>query len=422
MIRRRFIIIMTLGVLGLAVLPWAAHRRGRGVVSSAPLASEVYVWQRAHTAAVQEALASHGGDFSRVVLLAGQIAWHGQTPSIVRVDVDWPALAPLAARGTKIGLALRIGELRGVFSGVPGDVVAGLAEQLVKQASAAVPVSELQIDFDCPTRRLGDYEVWVRAIRQRVSCPVVITALPTWLNSPAFEALARSADGFVLQVHSLAKPQGPDAPATLCDTVVAMQAVERAGRLGRPFRVALPTYGYIAAFDAAGRFVAMSAEGPASTWPEGVRTRQISADPVQIAKLVETLARQHPASLQGIIFYRLPVEGDRLNWTFPTLSAVMHGRTPLPRVSASLDPQEPGLVDIVIENTGDADAAAPAIFTVTLATGQWIAADALADFSMHQQDSQHYTWLSDGPLHIRPNEKKRIGWIRTSLDATVEIK
>ena len=47
--------------------------------------------------------------------------------------------------------------------------------------------------------------------------PLVLTALPTWLDSPAFARLIRAADGYVLQVHSWEAPRTPEQPFTLCD-------------------------------------------------------------------------------------------------------------------------------------------------------------------------------------------------------------
>lgn len=418
---RRLLIVVSLAVAGLMVLPWAAHRRTRHVSSSAPLTSEAYVWQQVHTSAVADALTRHGPQFACVVVLAGQITWHEQTPTITRVDLNWPALAQLAARGTRIGLALRVGELRGEMSGTAADVVAGLAQQVVEAVPTGISLSELQIDFDCPTRRLGEYAGWLRTIRQRVHCPITITALPTWLSSRDFRKVADDADGFVLQVHSIDKPQ-PDGAASLCDIPKAVAAIEKAGELGKPFRVALPTYGCLSAFDKAGRLVGLSAEGPPDTWPAGIRTRQIVARPDEIAGLVRSLRQRHPASLQAIIFYRMPVAGDRLNWPFCTLQAVMQGHVPSAQLRAMLEEQEDGLRDVLIENAGTADSAGQIVATVTLQSGHGVAADALVDFAVHQVDPEHWQWEADGTVVIRPGERRRIGWIRTSPGAIMKIR
>jgi hypothetical protein len=96
----------------------------------------------------------------------------------------------------------------------------------------------------------------------REATPLVFTALPTWLDSPAFARLVQSADGYVLQVHSWEAPRAPDQPFTLCDPERAKRAIAKAERFERPFWVALPTYGYRAWFDAQNRLLGLSAEGP----------------------------------------------------------------------------------------------------------------------------------------------------------------
>ena len=55
------------------------------------------------------------------------------------------------------------------------------------------------------------------------------------------EAIVAASDGYVLQVHSLEKPNGFDAPFTLFDPQVAVAAAVKASSFGVPFRVALPT-------------------------------------------------------------------------------------------------------------------------------------------------------------------------------------
>src|SRR5260370_34547670 len=112
-----------------------------------------------------------------------------------------------------------------------------------------------------------------------------ITTLAGWLNQPGFRALIAASDGYVLQVHSVEEPGSYDAPFTLCDPKTALAAVEKASSFGIPFRVALPTYGYLVAFAANGRFVGLSAEGPAKSWPADAKLREERSDPVAMGTL-----------------------------------------------------------------------------------------------------------------------------------------
>ena len=79
-------------------------------------------------------------------------------------------------------------------------------------------------------------------------------------------------------------------------------------------------YGYLIAFDAQGKFIGLSAEGPAAAWPEDVRTREVRAEPAAMVELVREWTARRPEAMLGVIWYRLPVEGERLNWPWRTLA------------------------------------------------------------------------------------------------------
>jgi len=65
----------------------------------------------------------------------------------------------------------------------------------------------------------------------------------------------------VLQVHSLERPKDINTRFELCDSKAARRAVDLAGKVGVPFRVALPTYGYLIAFDSEGKYLGLSGRG-----------------------------------------------------------------------------------------------------------------------------------------------------------------
>jgi len=210
------------------------------------------------------------------------------------------------------------------------NFLAGLAREIIASArTAGLQAAELQIDFDCAESRLDGYKTWVQAFKRSVAdTPVVITALPSWLNRKAFARLANAADGYVLQVHSLERPTSPDEPIILCDPAKSQKWVARAARIGVDFTVALPTYGYLVAFDESGRFIGLSAEGPSQNWPAGFIVKRVMADAPALATLVKRWRHDRPAAMKGIIWYRLPVETDQLNWTWTTLSTVIKGVEP----------------------------------------------------------------------------------------------
>jgi hypothetical protein len=409
-------IIVSLFTLGACERPPAR-------VADAPLPREIYVWQRTHPASVAAALRAHAPAFATVVVLAAEVSWGKPTPStpartprISRVALDWPALAA----APQVGLALRLNAHSGPFArddATTRALVDLARERLAEAATHRIRIAELQIDFDAATAKLAGYREWLVALRTAVApVPLTFTALPTWLNSPDFPALARAADHYVLQVHSVDRPSRADTPATLCDPVAARTAIERAARLGVPFRVALPTYGYTLAFDrATGRFAALSAEGPAPAWRDDPAyiLRELSADPVALAALVRSLHADHPAALTGIIWYRLPVEGDRLNWSGPTLAAVAAGRTPAPRLVAEWHATAEGLAEISLVNRGDGDFAGPVRLAASWRDAHRLGADALGHFAITAETARSLR-LTAPALRLAAGQRRPAGWLRLS--------
>ncbi len=348
------------------------------VVVNAPLPQAVYLWQRQWTGPVRSAVEAAGTDgaFSELLIFGAEIVVSGPGGREVGVTladgVDWRLLA---RGGRAVGIVVRVRGVRGEVSTrkEPFDTLWRTFEGLLAHARAAgVRVAELQVDFDCPTARLGGFVEVMGGLRRGWPRErLTFTALPAWLRSPAFPALARKADGYVLQVHSF-EMSGPGhrPPATLCDPESARQAVRRAARLGFPFRVALPTYSYRLVLGADDGLIAAAAEGApleAARPPAGGSARLLEADPAGLAGLIAGWTARRPAALTGVVWYRLPVPGsDRLNWPSTTLAAVMAGRVPRARVICEFPPGSaaPGgggaaLREVRLHNAGDAPAAFP---------------------------------------------------------------
>ena len=404
----------------LVVLAWFDPRAGNGAENSLPQAA--YVWQRSWTEPLRAALAGHGASFSSLVVLNAEVAWSQQRPELVRVSPDWAALR---ACGRPVGLALRIGSFRGPFAADDPQTafLAGLAAALLAEARAAsVAVAELQLDFDCAESKLDGYRVWVEAIRRRVApTPLTITALPSWLKQVAFKPLVSAADGFVMQVHSLEKPKHAGMPFVLCDPAAARQAVGRAASFGVPFRVALPTYGYVVGFDREGRFLGLSAEGSARNWPDGAQLREVRADPAAMAALVAEWTAAPPASLWGIIWYRLPIAGDRLNWRWPTLAAVMAGKSPRPLLQVETRRPRAGLVEVALSNAGDADYAERAAVALHWQRARLVACDGVGGFEPSETGAGAVKFTR-AFYRLDPGQRQTIGWVRLDREADVRVE
>lgn len=420
-------IVFAAGVTGCGFWP-RPPERARG-----PLPYEAYVWQRLWTDPLRRVVAQAAPKLAGLVVLNAEISWERGQIRVVRIPIDF---AVLRAAARPVGVALRIGPYPGPFAAQDAltTLLVDLAASLVVEAGKHhLRLAELQIDFDCADSRLEGYRVWVEAIRRKVApVPVTITALPSWLSRRELKRLAAAADGFVLQVHSLAWPTGSNASFdklrtgsfSLCDPAAARQAVERAARLGVPFRVALPTYGYVVAFDRQGRPVGMSAEGLSLTWPQGTRLRDVRADPTAMAALVRAWTKDRPANLRGVIWYRLPTGEDRLNWSWQTLSAVMAGRAPRGALQVEARRPRPGLVEVDLVNGGEADCSLPLVVSMRWQDARLVAGDAL----------QGFEWIDAGPTEVRlratsdlalvrlaPGQRRMIGWLRLGQDTEVEV-
>jgi uncharacterized protein DUF3142 len=410
--RRRWLAGAT-GLTVVGALGAGAYRRL--LRRSGPLEQQAYVWNYAWTDAVKRAVEGAGADVRALVVLGAEVRWGARGEAQTRVvRVDGPALRQASV---PVGLGLRIHALEGD----PGEqhaapVLAAIAAARAQIEGAGLRVGEVQLDFDCATRRLDAYRRWLDRLRPAAAgARLTMTALPTWLTHASFAGLASAVDGYVLQVHGLDDPRG-----ALFDRGHALRAVALAGALGRPFRLALPTYAYRIAFDAAGRAAGAAAEGPAGGWGEGWQERRVAAPPAEIAALVRALTASRPASLEGLLWYRLPVEGDRQNWSMATLRAVQQGRAPAGRLRAEAA-EEAGLWTLSLSNDGDDDVELRGAARVRWRGGRRIASDALGGLR-ERREGDEVLWLeATTPWRLSPGERRVVGWLRLEPGGQVQI-
>ena len=392
--------------------------------ASGSLPHGAYVWQRAWAQPVRDAVSKRAREFAGLTVLSAEVAWKDHQPQVVRVPLDYSTLTNAPC---PVGLALRIGAYSGPFStnDSTADFLTELAASLIAEARAnGLAPRELQIDFDCAESKLEGYRAWVEVFRRKVApVPVTVTALPSWLEQSSFPRLVSAAGSYVLQVHSLERPRQIDSALTLCDPTAARRAVERGAQIGVPFRVALPTYGYLTAFDAGGRFVGLSAEGPSKTWPAGVQLREVRANPQELAQLVQLWATSRPAAMQGVIWYRLPVADDTLNWRWPTLGAIVAGRSIRESVRVETRRVEPGLVQVSLINEGELDISSRLSLRVRWHNARLVAGDGLREFELVEGGPSTVKFQTRiQPWRLPAGEKQVIGWLRLSEDREVQIE
>jgi hypothetical protein len=385
------------------------------------LAREVYVWQRAWNSAVRTSVAEKGEQFEKVVVLAAEVSWKESRLEWVSVPVDFTLLkrGPFAA-----GMAIRINKIPLPLDQKSVANLIGGVEDLLREArSQGFSPAEMQLDFDSPEARLGDYKEILQMARKAVNpIPLSITALPSWLNAPEFPGLLAAVDSFVLQVHSLRGPKRLEAEYTLCDPIEAKRAVAKASLAGKRFRIALPTYGYLLAFDKAGNYLGLSAEGPLPEWPAGTQLRTVRAEPAAMVSLVQEWKMHPPANCTGLIWYRLPISSDQLNWSWQTFVSVMNGRNPIAKIETVLRQPQPRLVEIALRNSGDLDAQFPGELVVKSSGAKFIAGDALIGYTAEEAAPNKWVLSRGQPDQIRPDETRVVGWIRLDQDAKVEVE
>ena len=390
--------------------------------SRGPLRQEAYVWQRSWNTNVLEAVRERGPVFDSLVILRSEVTWKDRTPSIVNIPLAYPALK---RTGVRIGLALRIGAFSGPFSKTDGRTLTliDLARNAIQEArSNQCLVSELQLDFDCADSKLDGYKKWVQAFREAIQpVPLTITVLPSWLNESSCKGLLASTDGFVLQVHSLERPKKPDQPFALCEPDQAIQAVEKAGRFGIPFRVALPTYGYTFAFETNGAFVGLSAEGPQLQWRKGLNLREVRTEPAPMAGLVERWTGDRPGEMLGIIWYRLPVDGEKLNWSWATLASVKAGRVPRFLLKAALWMPQANLYEIELINRGDGDYQGPVRLTANWKQARLVASDGWQGFAPVKQGPSQFDLVRTNTV-LPAGQRIKAGWLRLDNPSEVTLE
>jgi len=398
---------------------WAAT----GASVSGPMGHEVYVWQRRWDGKLSNSIERAAGEVGGFSVLAAEVSLQGREVSVVRVGIDYEMLK---RSDRPIGLCLRIGPYSGTFErdGEAAEFVGGLAGQLIADARAAgLELAELQIDYDCAESKLKGYRRLLEAVRARAGgVAVTITTLPCWLKHREFGRLARATDGFVLQVHSLERPAGVESPMTLCDVGAARRWVEQAGRVGVAFRVALPTYGYVVAFDKSGEFVGLCAEGALPAWDENVTLDVVQTDAGDMASLVQEWVKSRPGHMEGVIWYRLPVETDVLNWDWVTLSTIMDGRVPRRSLRTEVAYPEACLAEVVLVNDGEMGVSVPSGIELEYEAAKVMAGDGLQGFALGGGVWRNRLDYAEraSMRQIRVGERWTVGWLRFSEETEVK--
>lgn len=398
--------------VGVAVALWIGWRGAgchRQPAPGGPLVERGYLWQRDWNPAVAAGFHEAEARMDGVIVMGAEVSWVNGVARTARAGIEWEEL-----RGQRVGLAIRVAPYGGPFAQDAGPYPAIAAEMrrlLVEAAAHGVRPSEVQIDFDCGQQKLAGYTLWVRTLRSVAApVPLVITTLPAWLEEGDFPALARAADSYVLQVHSV-PTLAESGRAVLCDPALARKWVGRAASIGIPYSVSLPAYWCVAGYDGSGKLLGVAMDAVQPAWPPGTSLLEFSANAEDIAGLVAEWRQTRPAGMLGLLWYRVPVATERRNWRWPTLAAVMAGRKPSHQVEAVCEGSNP--VDVSIVNRGEAEERSGCFVTLTWSGAEVTASDALPGWTLTLGNGRAVFSTAPGErLRLSPGERRSIGWIR----------
>ncbi len=363
---------------------------------------QAYVWQDCGKPEVQRALTDSSGVITTLHLRAAELRWTGRNFKVERVITDrLPAPA--------CGLVMRIGASAARLEWTAAEI--GEVAKVVGELAELKP-TEIQCDYDCPQSRLDRYIVLLEALQKAAGAvPVIPTTLPSWLDAPAFAKLVTGRPGYVLQVHSLQLPKTPDEPVLLFDPAATRLAVKRASSLGVPFRVAMATYGCEVWFGPDGKVMDVISEDGATEGKFPARRSFSLADPIESARLIREWNQNPPPGLNAVIWYRLPIEGDRRNWPWQTFQLVAKGEERPASVVMEDVPQDQ-VSDLFLVNHGEFPAPLPAHIVVTSPVE---AADAIGSYRLERrEDGLHFIRRAEVWPWLDPGKKIPIGWLRSS--------
>jgi hypothetical protein len=179
----------------------------------------------------------------------------------------------------------------------------------------------------------------------------------------------------------------------------------------------------VMAFDRSDRFIGLSAEGSRPNWPEGAQLREVGADPLAMAALVQGWVARRPEAMRGVIWYRLPVVSDNLNWRWPTLGAIVASRPLAEKLRCVPQRGESGLVEIILANEGELDFSSRLAVEVRWTDGRLMAGDALRDFVLvgHSASAARFQTKSNS-FRLRAGDSMKVGRLRFDLDCEVQCE
>ncbi|MCI5009018.1 DUF3142 domain-containing protein [Escherichia coli] len=353
---------------------------------------QVYIWQRVWTAEHNEALKRSRPLFSTLRVLGMQ--FHPQE-GIRHFTVN---TSLIKQDGRPVWLVARLeGQLTRLNN---QQIIQHIQQTLREWQKAGITLVGVEIDYDAPTAKLPDYLTLLSTLHQALptNIKLSITVLPTWLESPHLARLLRIADTSVLQVHNVLSPE-----KGLLDASLAQRWVKQYARqTTHPFFIALSAYGSALTSDNR-----VESEAPLYVAEE---MRELSVSPQTIADFIQYLEQQPPHGLQGLVWFRLPLAGDRRAWSLTTLEAVIQHQPLTPRWSLIITQHaDKQLFDLAFKNSGVIDASLPK--QIIMSNADCLFADGASHYQV-QPGPSSLNFVRGSARQLRAGESSPLGWAR----------
>ena len=302
-----------------------------------------WVWHRAAPLRAEESAELARQEVGTLFWSVGEMenrggAWRWKAPPLT--------LAAVAPRFHVVPVVRLTSEGKMPFA---GEAMAGFSEKLKAVATGA---GEVQLDYDCPDRLLGDYAAALGEIRRTIP-RVSITALAHWPRLRDFAALTRNVSEIAPMFYDMQRDPtgvGPDVPPPpILDPEPVAAALADWRVCAIPWRAGLPTFARLTVFDRTGL---SRGQIPNWSWEDfcfhkSLRTlgptrlgvtlfradadTRVAATPVAAGEIVasrftdraalaQSVERAREAGAAGIVFFRLPDGSDPAGWSLSDLA------------------------------------------------------------------------------------------------------
>ena len=373
----------------------------------------VYIWQRNWNSNIKEAVSSIQGMTGYFTVLCGDLKFKEGKPVLNSVNIKWDYLNQTK---TNVTIAFRINAQASKYFATDAinslaDSVSDLISKTIRPAPKNIIIG-IQIDYDCPTSKLADYAKFIKLIKDKFrGFQISFTALPAWLDSSDFPALAVSSDYYVLQVHSFKIPGTLEEALKPFSGVSVSSWIEKASLIGYPFYVSLPTYGYEVSFNENGKFLGLRAETPPINYRPGTKHAIVMTDPMKILAFMDEIYKKKPEHLLGFCWFRLPLKTDEFNWSIDTLKMIMTRKSPKASLESETVSPNPGLYEIYVTNNGQTNLFKDIHFNVMWNKNVQIVHDVISGYKEEELSEGNGTMITGMPP--KSGDKRLVAWFRT---------